>query len=72
MAAEARRQRGELAAWQMSEIVARIPFAGPPPDPQAVNPYRPPPTAAAARLMRWQKSRRWRAFVDAHRPKTEG
>lgn len=39
-ARERRRFAGELAAWHMANIVARIPFAGTPPNPTDVNPYR--------------------------------
>ncbi len=39
-ARERRRFEGELAAWHMANVVARIPFAGRPPEPGDVNPYR--------------------------------
>ncbi|MFO0806034.1 MAG: hypothetical protein U0791_23255 [Gemmataceae bacterium] len=39
-AREKRRFLGELAAWHMAQIAARIPFAGTPPNPTDVNPYR--------------------------------
>lgn len=39
-ARERRRFAGELAAWHMANIVARVPFAGTPPNPADANPYR--------------------------------
>jgi hypothetical protein len=65
---------GELAAWHMAEVVARIPFAPAPPDPNQVNPYREQvaPTPGQVRLEKWKRRRRFRAWVDGLRPKLKG
>lgn len=67
MAAERKRVMGELAAWHVAQVVARIPFAGAPPDPATINPYREqrPPTEAQLRLERWKKKRKWVGFLRA-------
>lgn len=55
-ARERRRFLGELAAWHMCQVAARIPFAGKPPDPTDVNPYRVvrAKSAKLAALEEWQ------------------
>jgi hypothetical protein len=67
MAGERKRVMGELATWHAGAILARLPFADTPPDPQADNPYREPaaPSEAAAQLERWKRKRAWRAGLRA-------
>lgn len=50
---------GELAAWEVSQIVARIPWTGVALDPDKINPYRQqaPESPAMARLKKWQARR---------------
>jgi hypothetical protein len=74
MAAEAKRHRGELAAWHVAQVVARLPFTGEVLDPRQINPYREqtPPSDAAVRLERWMKKRKWRGWLDSRRKKPKG
>lgn len=59
MATERRRFMGELAAWQVAQIVVRIPFTGVALDADKINPYRQQveESPAMVRLKKWQARR---------------
>lgn len=66
MAQARKRHEGELAAWHVAQIVARLPFTAVALDPTAINPYRGAPaphrepTESEVRLRR----RQWRGLVQ--------
>lgn len=53
---------GELAAWQVAMVIARI--TGEQLNPATINPYRiePAKSAALKRIEEWQARRRWRVI----------
>jgi len=63
MATSRRRQMGELAAWCVCWIIARMPLTGTVLDPLTINPYatEPPPEKSKelAELEAWQAKKKW-------------
>lgn len=63
MAREHKRSTGELAAWHVSQIVARIPFGGATNlDPEKINPYgiQRPKSAELIALEKWKAEQAWK------------
>lgn len=74
MARERQRSAGELAAWHVAMIVARIPLSGEVLDPAQINPYRAerPKCEALRKLEEWQARRAWRAMFKAKQARPKG
>lgn len=74
MATERRRFLGELTAWQVAQIVARIPFTGVALDPAKINPYRQHvgESPAMERLRKWQAKRRLTVLAREAEEKAKG
>lgn len=65
--ARARRSfAGELAAWHLAQLVARLPFTAEALVPDQINPYRieKTPTATLAEIEWRNKRRMWRGLVQ--------
>lgn len=66
MADGKRKFSGDLAAWHVAMICARMPFTAVALDPMAINPYRSGKpsgkSSAMAELEKWQSRRMWAAM----------
>ena len=65
MASERKRVWGELAAWHMAHIVARLPFTAQVIDFREINPYgKPkPPNPELDRLIAWKNQQKMKALA---------